>query len=113
MKTCFATAFLFMTLWLSPVTLGFADEPFYKDKTVRMVLGHSPGGGYDAYTRIIARYIGKYLPGSPNVIVENMAGAGSLISANYNYKIAKPDGLTIGHFSGGLIAQQLLGQGLK
>lgn len=110
MKTYCATGILFMILWLSLVALGFADEPFYKDKTVRMVLGHSPGGGYDAYTRIISRYIGKYLPGNPNVIVENMAGAGSLISANYNYKIAKADGLTIGHFSGGLIAQQLLGQ---
>ncbi len=99
-----------MFLWLALTAPAFAEEFSYKDKTVRMVLGHSPGGGYDAYTRLIARYIGKYLPGNPPVIVENMAGAGSLISANYNYKIAKPDGLTIGHFSGGLIAQQLLGQ---
>jgi tripartite-type tricarboxylate transporter receptor subunit TctC len=91
-------------------TAANAQEPYYKGKVVKMVLGHSPGGGYDTYTRIIGRHIGKYLPGNPSVVVENMPGAGSLISANYNYNIAKPDGLTIGHFSGGLIAQQLLGQ---
>ncbi len=91
-----------------------AQEPYYKGKVVKMVLGHSPGGGYDAYTRLIGRHLGKYLPGNPSVTVENMPGAGSMISANYNYNIAKPDGLTIGHFSGGLIAQQLLGQpGIK
>jgi tripartite-type tricarboxylate transporter receptor subunit TctC len=104
-------SYLAITVWLLGLFApASADDLFYKDKTLRLVLGHSPGGGYDAYTRIIARHIGKHLPGSPNVIVENMAGAGSLISANYNFKIAKPDGLTIGHFSGGLIAQQLLGQ---
>lgn len=91
-----------------------AQEPYYKGKVVKMVLGHSPGGGYDAYTRLIGRHLGKYLPGNPTVTVENMPGAGSMISANYNYNVAKPDGLTIGHFSGGLIAQQLLGQpGIK
>lgn len=91
-----------------------AQEAYYQGKVVKMVLGHSPGGGYDAYTRLIGRHIGKYLPGNPSVVVENMPGAGSMISANYNYNVAKPDGLTIGHFSGGLIAQQLLGQpGIK
>ena len=91
-----------------------AQEPYYQGKVVKMVLGHSPGGGYDAYTRLIGRHLGKYLPGNPSVVVENMPGAGSMISANYNYNVAKPDGLTIGHFSGGLIAQQLLGQpGIK
>jgi tripartite-type tricarboxylate transporter receptor subunit TctC len=91
-------------------TTAHAQETYYKGKVVKIVLGHSPGGGYDTYSRIIGRHIGKYLPGNPSVVVENMPGAGSLISANYNYNIAKPDGLTIGHFSGGLIAQQLLGQ---
>jgi tripartite-type tricarboxylate transporter receptor subunit TctC len=101
----------FFALWL---VFGFASadaqEPYYKGKVVKMILGHSPGGGYDTYTRIIGRHIGKYLPGNPAVVVENMTGAGSLISANHNYNVAKPDGLTIGHFSGGLFAQQLLGQ---
>jgi tripartite-type tricarboxylate transporter receptor subunit TctC len=98
---------LWVIFGLSPAD---AQEPYYKGKVVKMILGHSPGGGYDTYTRIIGRHIGKYLPGNPPVVVENMTGAGSLISANHNYNVAKPDGLTIGHFSGGLIAQQLLGQ---
>ena len=73
-------------------------------------MGFSAGGGYDAYTRTIARHMGKHVPGNPVFVVDNMAGAGSLISANYVYKAAKPDGLTIGHFIGGLFLQQLLGK---
>ncbi len=58
-------------------------EEFYKGKTIRFVVGFSPGGGYDTYTRFVARHIGKYIPGNPTPIVQNMTGAGSLISANY------------------------------
>ena len=87
-----------------------AQEPFYKGKNIRIIVGLSPGGGYDTYSRLIARHVGKYIPGNPTVIVENMTGAGSLIAANHVYKIAKPDGLTIGHFIGGLFLQQLLGK---
>ena len=87
-----------------------SQEPFYKGKTIRIIVGFSAGGGYDAYARLIARHLSKYLPGNPTVLVENMAGAGSLISANHIYKVAKPDGLTIGHFIGGLFLQQLLGK---
>lgn len=83
---------------------------FYKGKTVRIVVGYAPGGGYDLYARVIARHLGKHIPGNPTFIVENMPGAGSLVSANYLYKIAKPDGLTVGHFSGSLFALQALGQ---
>jgi tripartite-type tricarboxylate transporter receptor subunit TctC len=87
-----------------------AQEPFYKDKTIRLIVGLSAGGGYDVYSRTIARHIGKHLPGNPAVIVENMVGAGSILATNYVYKVAKPDGLTIGHFLGGLFLQQLLGK---
>ncbi|MGH7774216.1 MAG: Bug family tripartite tricarboxylate transporter substrate binding protein [Candidatus Binatia bacterium] len=87
-----------------------AQEPFYKGKTIRIIVGASAGGGYDTYSRTIARHIGKHIPGNPTLIVENMPGAGFLISANYMYKVAKPDGLTIGHFIGGLFLQQLLGK---
>jgi len=87
-----------------------AQESFYKGKTIRIIVGFSPGGGYDAYARVIARHMGKHVAGNPTVIVENMTGAGSLISANHVYKAAKPDGLTIGHFIGGLLLQQLLGR---
>lgn len=90
---------------------AFADaqEPFYTGKTVRLVVGFSAGGGFDVYSRTISRHIGKHLPGNPTVIVENMTGAGSLVAANHVFKVAKPDGLTIGNINGGIFMQQLLG----
>jgi len=91
----------------SPVS---AQDSFYKGKTVRIIVGAAAGGGYDTYSRTIARHMGKYIPGNPTIVVDNMPGAGFLISANHMYKVAKPDGLTIGHFIGGLFLQQLLGK---
>jgi tripartite-type tricarboxylate transporter receptor subunit TctC len=88
----------------------FAQANFYEGKTIRMIVGFTAGGGYDAYTRAIGRHMGKHIPGNPVMIVENMPGAGSMISANYIYKAARPDGLTLGHFIGGLFLQQLLGK---
>jgi hypothetical protein len=93
-----------------PVIGARAQDSFYNGKTVRIIVGAAAGGGYDTYSRTIARHIGKHVPGNPTFIVENMPGAGFLISANYMYKVAKPDGLTIGHFIGGLFLQQLLGK---
>src|ERR1700752_5309247 len=87
-----------------------AQANFYEGKTIRLIVGFTAGGGYDAYTRTIGRHMGKHIPGNPVMIVENMPGAGSMISANYTFKAAKPDGLTIGHFIGGLFLQQLLGK---
>lgn len=89
---------------------AFAQEPFFKGKTIRIIVGFSPGGGYDTYARLIGRHLGKHIPGAPTVTVENMPGAGSLIAANHIYKVAKPDGLTMAHFIGGLFLQQLLGK---
>jgi len=71
-------------------------EEFYKGKIILFIVGPSPGGGYDTYTRAFARHIGKYIPGNPTPIVQNMPGAGQLIAAHYIYERAKPDGLTIG-----------------
>lgn len=87
-----------------------AQDGFYKGKTVRIVVGAAAGGGYDTYSRTLARHFGKHVPGNPTFIVENMPGAGFLISANHMFNVAKPDGLTIGHFIGGLFLQQLLGK---
>jgi len=84
-------------------------QDFYSGKTIRIVVGFPAGGGFDTYSRIIARHIGKYLPGHPTVIVDNVTGAGSLVAANAVYKTVKPDGLTIGNFIGNLISQQLFG----
>ncbi len=86
------------------------SDEYYRGKTVRIIVGLSPGGGFDVYARTMARHMGKHIPGNPTFIVENMPGAGSMISANYVYKVAKPDGLTLGHFVGSLFMQQLLGR---
>jgi tripartite-type tricarboxylate transporter receptor subunit TctC len=83
---------------------------FYSGKTIRLIVGYAPGGGYDFYARLVARYMGKHIPGNPAFVVENMPGAGSLASANYIYKLVKPDGLTLGHFSGSLFPLQAMGQ---
>jgi len=102
-----ASLFLLLSLSLSP---ALAQDSFYRGKTVRIIVGASAGGGYDTYSRTIARHMGKHIPGNPGFVVDNMPGAGFLISANHMYKVAKPDGLTIGHFIGGLFLQQLLGK---
>ena len=86
-----------------------ATDEFYKGKTIRVIVGFGAGGGFDTYSRAIGRHMGKFIPGNPSFVVENMTGAGSLVTANYVYKVAKPDGLTIGHFIGGLIMQQVMG----
>ena len=90
---------------------AFAAERFYEGKTVRFVVTSSAGGGWDTYTRLIARHIGKYIPGTPTTNVENKPGAGGLVGVGYLYHQAKPDGLTIGNWQGGLALQQYLGVG--
>ena len=85
-----------------------AAQSFFEGKTVRIVVGFSAGGGFDTYSRAIARQLGKRIPGNPTVIVENMPGAGSLILANHMFKVAKPDGLTIGNFHGYQILNQVV-----
>lgn len=85
-------------------------EMFYKGKTVRLIVGTPAGGGFDTYSRALARHMANHIPGAPTIVVENMSGAGTLVAANYTYKVAKPDGLSIGNFIGGLIIGQILGQ---
>jgi tripartite-type tricarboxylate transporter receptor subunit TctC len=72
-----------------------AQEPFYKGKTIRIIVGFTPGGFYDRWARLYSRYMPKYIPGSPEILVQNMPGAGSLIAANHVYNVAKPDGLSL------------------
>jgi tripartite-type tricarboxylate transporter receptor subunit TctC len=95
-------------LFLVSVPRAPAEE-FYKGKTLTFVVGFSAGGGFDAYTRLIARHIGKHIPGNPTVVVENRTGAGSLIAANYIYNQAPHDGTVIGNWTGTLVMQQELG----
>ena len=84
-------------------------QDFYKDKTLTIIVGYSPGGSFDLYARVLARYIGRYLPGNPTRVVENMTGAGGLIAANHLYNRVKPDGLTIGAWASPLVLQQIMG----
>ena len=75
-----------------------------------IIVGTVAGDLYDLYARAIALYMGKYLPGNPNVIVQNMPGAGHMIAANYIYTVAKPDGFTLGAINAGLYFEQLIGR---
>jgi tripartite-type tricarboxylate transporter receptor subunit TctC len=86
---------------VGPPPAAFGEQLF--------IVGLPPGGGYDTYTRVVARHIGKYIPGNPKPIVQNMVGAGSLTAAHYIYSSAKPDGLTVGVWNSGLVLRQALG----
>jgi tripartite-type tricarboxylate transporter receptor subunit TctC len=90
----------------APRVLG---QDFYKDKTLRFIVGQAAGGGYDASTRTIAHFMTKHVPGNPAAVVENMTGAGSLVAANYIYNSAKPDGLTIANWNSAFVLNQALG----
>ena len=82
---------------------------FYKGKTIRFIVGHAPGGGYDAYTRTTARHITKHFPGKPTPVVQNLTGAGGLIAGNYIYNKTKPNGLTVGVWNNQFVVHQALG----
>ena len=80
---------------LSASSLKAQSTPFYQDKTIRVIVGFTPGGFYDRWARLLSRYMPKYISGNPNFIVQNMPGASSVIAANYVYNVAKNDGLTL------------------
>lgn len=101
-------AFVLGSVWMPGASEAAA--PFYEGKTIRIVVATTPGGGFDAYSRTIARHMGKHIPGNPTLIVENMPGAGMLIGTNYLYKQAKPDGLTMGNWIGTLVLGQITGR---
>ena len=84
-------------------------EDFYKGKTIRFIVGVAAGGGYDTYARMVARHISRHIPGNPESVVENMTGAGGLVAANYLYKQATSDGLTLAMFNNSLVVQKGLG----
>ncbi|HWP56906.1 MAG TPA: tripartite tricarboxylate transporter substrate binding protein [Candidatus Acidoferrales bacterium] len=102
-----AAVFCGLLLW-SPCAWGQA--PFYQGKTITIVVGYLVGDGYDNWTRLVAAHIVKHIPGNPNIIVQNMPGAGSMIAANYVYNVAKPDGLTLGSIGPSLYLDQVTGK---
>jgi tripartite-type tricarboxylate transporter receptor subunit TctC len=86
-----------------------ADEPFYQGKTIRLLIGQPPGGGYDTYARLFARFLPQFVPGQPTVVLQHMPGAGGLVMANYLYTQAPHDGTTIALGSGGIATAALFG----
>ena len=97
-------------IFLAAPSTGRAQAPYYQGKTMTIIVGTGAGDLYDLYARSIALFMGKYLPGNPNIIVQNMPGAGHMIAANYIYTVAKPDGLTLGAINAGLYFEQLVGR---
>jgi tripartite-type tricarboxylate transporter receptor subunit TctC len=85
-------------------------DPFYKGKTIRIMVGSTAGGFYDRWARLFARYMGKYIPGQPEIIAQNMPGAGSVIATNHVFNVGKPDGLTLAMPLNSVYVDQLVGR---
>jgi tripartite-type tricarboxylate transporter receptor subunit TctC len=95
---------LLLVMWTSTVE---AQTPFYQGKTVTIIVGTKAGDVYDLYPRLVAEFLPKYIPGNPNIIIQNVAGAAGLIATNQVYNISKPDGLTLGAIYPALYFEQL------
>jgi tripartite-type tricarboxylate transporter receptor subunit TctC len=100
-------------LLLAAATSAAAQSPeaFYRGKTVNLLSGNQPGGAYDAYARLLARHIGRHIPGEPLVVVQNMPGAASLVLANFLYSASARDGLTFGAVQRGMPLNPLYSSG--
>ena len=86
-----------------------AVADFYRGKTVTLVVGYGPGGGYDVYARLVGRHLGRHIPGNPTVVVQNMPGAGSLRAVNWLNNLAPRDGTAIAHFARNMPLMGMLG----
>jgi tripartite-type tricarboxylate transporter receptor subunit TctC len=104
------TIFLALLTWLLWTSNPSAQTSFYEGKTIRLVVGFSPGGAYDVWARLMAYHMSKYIPGSPAFVVQNMTGGGSMVAANHVFNVAKPDGLTVGFVSPTIYIEQLAGR---
>ena len=95
----------------TPALSGAAPTPaeFYKGRTINMIIGYAPGGGYDLYARVLAQHMSRHIPGNPRIIPQNMPGAGSLKAATYVFSVGRKDGTTIGTFARNMVISQLVG----
>jgi tripartite-type tricarboxylate transporter receptor subunit TctC len=114
-KPSFVSSLIFcvLVLPLSPCFLSEAraqTEPFYKGKTIRIMIGSTAGGFYDRWARLFAKYMGKHIPGQPEILAQNMPGAGSVIATNHVFNVAKPDGLTVVMPINSVYVDQLVGR---
>jgi tripartite-type tricarboxylate transporter receptor subunit TctC len=107
-KRCAVLAVALAALAASPA-LAQSTAEFYKDKQVTFYVGLSPGGGYDLNARLVAKHIGRYIPGQPQVIVRNMPGGGGLVMTNFVANVSAKDGLHIGAPQRGVPFEPLLG----
>jgi tripartite-type tricarboxylate transporter receptor subunit TctC len=100
-----------VSLWLAAVPLGAVSDAadFYKDRMIIFIIGSAPGGGYDAYSRLVAGHLARHLAGQPTIIPQNLPGAGSIRAANYLYNIAPKDGTAIGMVDEAIFLNQILG----
>src|SRR5215216_3936792 len=103
---------LALVLLASPASADSVED-FYKGKTINLIIGYSVGGGYDLYARHLARHIVKYIPGRPNIVPQNMTGAGSLRAAAYLYSVAPKDGTVFGTFGRTMAITPLLTSGAQ
>jgi tripartite-type tricarboxylate transporter receptor subunit TctC len=95
----------------APAMSGAAPTPaeFYKGRTVDLIIGYAPGGGYDLYGRVLAQHMSRHIPGNPRIIPQNMPGAGSLKAATYVFSVGRKDGTVIGTFARNIAISQLVG----
>lgn len=109
---CFGTALVVAGLGVAQPAA--AQAPFYQGKTIQIVVGFGPGGGYDAYARLIARWMGNHIPGNPIFVVQNMPGAGTRVAANWLYNVAPRDGTTLATIVQSTPVDQVFGEpGIK
>lgn len=105
-----AACLLAAALALPPAANADAVSDFYSGKRIMVVIGYGPGGGYDEYARLLARFMGEYIPGKPNLVPQNMPGAGSRNAANWLYNLAPKDGTALATLSQTTPTDQALGQ---
>ncbi len=101
---------LILFISLTTASTTSAQAPFYQGKTVQIRVGFAAGGAFDVWARVIANHLGRFVPGNPAFVVQNMTGGGSMIAANYVYSVAKPDGLTLGVVSPAMYIEQITGK---
>ena len=109
-RTPFAVTTLFATVLLSNPLSADPVADFYQGKQIRIITGAAAGDGYDLWSRMLARHIGRHIPGRPSIIVQNMPGAGTVLAANHVFNVAAKDGSVIGSFSRSLPSQALIGR---